>query len=124
MAFGVKCCRSILFAFSFIPSAEDQVGLSTRFAVAMVALVLLTATAVGVLSYRSVEGAILPRALERVDTHTRLLASELESYTRGARADIIGFRSAVALEGIVRAHLAGGTDPLDGTTETVWRERM
>jgi HAMP domain-containing protein len=90
----------------------------------MVALVLLTATAVGVLSYRNLEGAILPRALERVDTHTRLLASELESYARGARADIVGFRSAVALEGIVRAHMAGGIDPLDGTTEAVWRERM
>jgi hypothetical protein len=79
---------------------------------------------VGVLSYRNLEGAILPRALERVDTHTRLLASELESYARGARADIVGFRSAVALEGVVRAHLAGGIDPLDGTSETVWRERM
>src|SRR5436309_1984059 len=113
----------MLFAFSLTTSAEDRVGLSTRLAVAMVALVLLTATAVGVLSYRSVEEALLPRALERVDTHTRLLASELESYARGARADILGFRSAVALDGMIRAHLAGGIDPLDGTTETVWRER-
>ena len=46
-------------------------GLSTRLAVAMVGLVLLTAAAVGFLSYRNLEGAILPRALERVDTHTR-----------------------------------------------------
>ena len=53
-----------------------------------------------------------------------MLASELESYARGPRADIVGFRSAVALEGIVRAHLAGGIDPLEGTTESAWHERM
>jgi len=98
--------------------------LSIRLAIAMIALVLLTVGAVSVLSYRSLEAATWPRALERIDGHARLLAAELESYTRGARDDILGFRSAVALEGIVRAHLAGGTDPIDGATEENWRERM
>ena len=99
-------------------------SLSIRLAVAMIALVLLTVGAVSALSYRNLEAAILPRALERVESHTRLLASELEGYTRGARDDISGFRSAVALEGIVRARLAGGRDPVDGTTEEAWRQRM
>ena len=90
----------------------------------MITLVLLTVGAVSVLSYRNLEAAILPRALERIEGHARLLASELEGYTRGARDDISGFRSAVALEGIVRARLAGGTDPVDGTTEQAWRDRM
>jgi PAS domain S-box-containing protein len=100
------------------------VSLSVRLSIAMVALVLLTATAVGLLGYRNLEEAILPRALERVEGHTRLLASELESYARGARSDILGFGSAVALTGIVRARFAGGTDPLDGTSEKTWRDRM
>lgn len=90
----------------------------------MVTLVLLTATSIAVLTYHNLEQAILPRALERVETHARLLAAELESYVRGARADVLGFRSAVALEGIVRAHIAGGIDAVDGTTEAAWRERM
>jgi PAS domain S-box-containing protein len=100
------------------------VGLTTRLAVAMIALVLLTATAVGLLSYRGLEEAVLPRALERTETHTRLLASGLESYARGAGGDVLAFRSATALEGMVRSHLAGGVDPVDGTTEETWRERM
>lgn len=99
-------------------------SLFIRLVIAMVALVLLTAASVGVLAYRNLEEAILPRALERIETHTRLLASELESYVRSARADVLGFRSAVALEGIMRAQLAGGIDPLGGTTEAAWRERM
>jgi PAS domain S-box-containing protein len=98
--------------------------LSIRLAVAMIALVLLTVGAVSVLSYRNLETATWPRALERIDGHARLLAAELESYARGARDDILGFRSAVALEGIVRAHQAGGIDPIDGATEENWRERM
>src|ERR1041385_2082058 len=98
--------------------------LSIRLAIAMIALVLVTVGAVSVLSYRDLEAAIWPRALERIEGHTRLLASELENYTRSARDDILGFGSAVALAGIVRAHLAGGKDPVDGTSEDTWRERM
>ena len=37
---------------------------------------------------------------------------------------MVGFGSAVAAEGIVRSRLAGGTDPIGGTTEAVWRTRM
>ena len=99
-------------------------SLFVRLVIAMVALVLLTATSIAVLTYHNLEQAVLPRAMERVETHARLLAAELESYVRGARADVLGFRSAVALEGIVRAHVAGGIDPVDGTAEAAWRERM
>jgi len=98
--------------------------LSIRLAIAMIALVLMTVGAVSVLSYRNLEAAILPRALERIESHARLLASELEGYARGARDDILGFRSAVALEGMLRARLAGGKDPVDDAPEGAWRERM
>jgi hypothetical protein len=99
-------------------------SLFIRLVIAMVALVLLTAALVGLLAYRNLEESVLPRTLERIEIHTKLLASEFESPVRGARADVLGFRSAVALEGIVRAHLAGGIDPEGGTTEAAWRQRM
>jgi PAS domain S-box-containing protein len=99
-------------------------SLSIRLATAMISLVLLTVGAVSLLSYYSLEAAILPRAQERIEGRVKLLASELEGYARGARDDILGFRSAVALEGMVRARLAGGTDPVDGAPEGAWRERM
>jgi PAS domain S-box-containing protein len=98
--------------------------LSTRLTLAMVGLAVFTALAVGLLINRNIEAVALPRALDRIETHARLLAAELSTYVRGARADIVGFRSAVALNGIVRAHLAGGIDPVDGTSEDAWRQRM
>src|SRR5262245_22243071 len=98
--------------------------LSTRLTVAMVLLVIVTATAVGVLSYRNIQAVAVPRALERINTHARLLGAELDAAVHSARADVIGFRSAVALDGIMRATLNGGTDPRDGTTVAQWKERF
>jgi PAS domain S-box-containing protein len=65
--------------------------LSTRLTVAMVALVLFTAGATGILIYRNVLGVALPRSLERLGAHVQLLATELEAVVRGARADVLAF---------------------------------
>jgi hypothetical protein len=86
--------------------------LSTRLSLAMLALVLFTATAVAVFTYRDLEAAILPRALERLESRATLQAVELESYVRAARNDVLGNRGAYLIEGIIRAHTAGGTRPM------------
>jgi len=98
--------------------------LATRLAIAMVLLVAIVVSAVGWLSYRSLEQALLPRVLDRIETHSRLIASDFESYVAGARGDVTGFRSAVALNGLIRAHLAGGIDSTDGVSESTWQERI
>jgi len=85
---------------------------------------LLTATAVVVFSYHSFQGAIVPRALDRLEVHASLLAVGIEDQVRNAGADIIGFRSAASLDGIIRARLNGGRHPVDGSSEAVWRRRM
>ena len=99
-------------------------SLSTRLAAAMVLLVLLTIAAVGALTYRAIEASVLPGELDRVEAHARALSTELRAYTRGARADIMAFRSAVALDGLIRANLAGGVDPQGGRTEAQWRDGL
>jgi PAS domain S-box-containing protein len=98
--------------------------LSTRLTVAMVALVLLATTAVGVLTYRNIASIALPRALDRLDTHAHLLGGELAASVRGARADVIGFRSAVAVNDIMTAHLHRGVDPAAAATEAESRRRL
>jgi PAS domain S-box-containing protein len=98
--------------------------LTTRLAFAMIALVAVAVSAVGWLSYRSLEAALLPRVLDRIETHSRLVAADLQSQVHGARADIAAFRSAVALNGLIRAHLNGGIDPVDGLSEKTWHDRI
>ena len=85
--------------------------LTTRLAIAMVLLVAVAVSAVGWLSYRNLEQVLLPRILDRIETHSRLVAPDLQSYVAGARGDIASFRSLAALHGLMRAHLAGGIDP-------------
>jgi PAS domain S-box-containing protein len=98
--------------------------LTARLAASMIALVTVAVTAVGWLSYRSLEQALLPRVLDRIETHSRLVAAGLESEARGARSDVVTFRYSAAANGMLQAHLNGGIDPVDHITEAVWRERL
>jgi len=98
--------------------------LTTRLAIAMIALVAAAVSAVGWLSYRNLEQALLLRARDRIETHSRQIATDLEYYTASATGDVAGFRSAVALRGLVRARKAGGIDPVDGVSEKTWRDRI
>jgi PAS domain S-box-containing protein len=97
--------------------------LSTRFTIAMVALVLLTATAVGLLTYRNVVAIALPRGLDRIVTHARLIATVLDESLRGARADVIGFQAASAIESMA-ARGAGETDPTAKAIEAEAQNRL
>jgi PAS domain S-box-containing protein len=98
--------------------------LSTRLTVAMVALVLLATTAIGVLTSRNFQAFALPRALDRLDAHTGLLGAELAASARGARADVVGFRSAVAIIDIMTARLNREIDPAAAATEAESRRRL
>jgi PAS domain S-box-containing protein len=80
--------------------------LSTRLMLAMVALVLLSGTIIGVFTYRNIEALVLPRALARIDADARLFALELEASARGARADVLGFLAADGIARIVQASRA------------------
>jgi PAS domain S-box-containing protein len=98
--------------------------LSSRLTVAMVALVLLATTAVGVLTYLNITASALPRALERLDSHADLLGNELAASARIARADVMGFRSATSVIDIMTAHLNRASDPAAAATEAEWRRRL
>ena len=87
--------------------------LTTRLAIAMVLLVAGAVSAVGWLSYRNMEQALLPRILDRIEAHGRLVAGDLQAYLRGARADVITFAAHAAARSMVTAHFNGGIDPDD-----------
>ena len=98
--------------------------LTTRLAIAMILLVAVAVSAVGWLGYRNLEQVLLPRILDRLEAHGRLVASDLQSYVRGARADVTTFAAHAAARGIVTAHFNGGIDPVDHISENAWRDRL
>ncbi|KRQ95830.1 PAS domain S-box protein [Bradyrhizobium valentinum] len=99
-------------------------SLTTRLAIAMIALVAIAVSAVGWLNYRNLEQALLLRARDRIETHSRQLAIDLEYYAASATGDVASFRSAAALYGLIRARGSGGIDPVDGVSEKTWRNRL
>ncbi|WP_426410367.1 PAS domain S-box protein [Bradyrhizobium ganzhouense] len=98
--------------------------LATRLAIAMILLVAVAVSAVGWLSHYSLERAFLPRMIDRIETQSGLLASQLEAQTSGARADIVTFRANAAVRGVIDAHFNNGIDPVDHLAEKTWRERL
>jgi PAS domain S-box-containing protein len=103
---------------------RQTMSLATRLTAAVVVLVAVTAAAIGFVTYRNVESAILPGEFERAATQVRTLAFELETYVQTARGDAVAFRAAIGLAGIMRASLAGGTDPLSGMKTSEWLGRL
>jgi PAS domain S-box-containing protein len=97
--------------------------LSTRMALAMVALVLLTATTLGLLTYRNLVALILPRALDRMETHARLTAMVLEASLREARVDAIGFQASIGVHNLMMAHLESAPGAMN-PAEIEWRRRL
>ena len=81
--------------------------LATRLAIAMILLVAIAVSAVGWLSYRSLEQALLPRVLDRIETHSRFVAAELASHVSSGPGDITTFHGLAAVAGVMRALLRG-----------------
>jgi PAS domain S-box-containing protein len=98
--------------------------LTTKLAIAMIALVAITVSVVGWLNYRSVEQVAVPRMLDRIESQAALVAAGLESYVAGARGDVAGLRAGVGVNALMRARQAGGADPIDGGSEQAWRQRI
>ncbi|WP_316173312.1 MULTISPECIES: PAS domain S-box protein [unclassified Bradyrhizobium] len=106
------------------PRFGGRLTLTTRLAIAMILLVAIAVFAVGWLGYRSLERALLPRALDRIESHSRLMATELENYVGGARNDINGYRASPNLATLIRTLKTGAPDPREGLPAQSWRERV
>jgi PAS domain S-box-containing protein len=98
--------------------------LTARLAIAMILVVAIAVFAVGWFSYRNLEQVVTPRVLERIETHSRFVAADLESHIRSAPGDITTFANLEPVAGLMRASLNGGIDPVDRTTVAAWRERL
>ena len=78
--------------------------LSTRLALAMVSLVLVTTVVLSFITYRSMTGAALPMALDRLATKAMLVASNLEMLLNSVGQDVASLQNSngVAQLGVAR----------------------
>jgi methyl-accepting chemotaxis protein len=97
-------------------------SLAARLTAAMIALVLVTAVALGLLTYRNVAALALPLGLDRIDSQARVASLKLEASVRSARDDVGGFRASGGVSDIMKARLS--LDPAIGEVEAERRKRM
>ena len=98
--------------------------LSARLTIAIIALVLVTATIAGLMTYIRVLNVVEPRVLDKIYAHVHLITSELNSTVGPARADVIGFVASNTVAEIVKARLNGRTDPSASAIENEWRRLL
>ena len=82
--------------------------LSTRLALAMVSLVLVTTAVLSVITYHLVAGVALPSALDRLATKAMLIASNLETVLNSVGQDVASLQNSngVAQLGVARTALS------------------
>ncbi|MCG6206188.1 PAS domain S-box protein [Rhodopseudomonas sp. HC1] len=93
--------------------------LSTRLMLAMVALVLVTTAVLGFLNYRSIVELLIPRTVQRLQTHAQLNALLMDAQLRGTLADAKSAQASTALQDLLVRR-----PEFVGATSVGWRHRI
>ena len=99
-------------------------GIATRIGVLAFTLVLVTAVTVGVTIYTGGNRVLTQHELESLGEELHLQGAQIVSKVETLRDDIKFLSRTPPIQGIIRARTAGGVDPLDGSTEALWRQRL
>jgi PAS domain S-box-containing protein len=97
------------------------IRLSTRLALAMVSLVVVTTAVLSFISYRSVTEAAVPRALDRLGTKAMLTATKLETAISVARQDVAVIQG---MTGVMQMGVARAANPYEQVSDTSLRESI
>jgi len=83
-----------------------------------------TALAIGAMAYYEVRTTAQSQAVERLASETRLMAVQFEDGYRMIETDLQTLGQTPPITGMIRSARNGGTDPRDGSSEQVWKQRL
>jgi PAS domain S-box-containing protein len=101
--------------------AVNGLKLSTRLALAMVSLVVVTTAVLSFITYHSITQAAVPRALDRLATRAVLCATKLESALNVARQDVMVVQGST---GVIQMGVARATNPIEPVSDLPLRESI
>jgi PAS domain S-box-containing protein len=101
--------------------AVSGIGLSTRLALAMVSLVVVTTTVLSFITYHFVTEAAIPRSLDRLATKAMLCATKLETALNVARQDVMIIQG---VTGVVQMGVARAIHPFEPLSDMPLRESI
>ena len=99
-------------------------GIQSRIALLCFALVVLTALAVCAWVFQAFDSELLHRKSLETQAETHFQALRFEARVEELGQDALFLAGTPPISGIMRARTGGGIDPLDGSTEELWRSRL
>ena len=101
-----------------------NIGISAKLSLLMVAVVVAAAGAMGFPTYQRINTALVERELGELIADAKTAGVRLATQIESFRQDTVFLAGTPPIEGIMRARAGGGTDPVDGSSAEVWRERL
>ena len=96
----------------------------TKISVLAMVLVLVTAGTVGIVLYTGSNAVLVKHELESLGEELYLQGGRIISTVEALRHDVQFLGRTPPIGGIFRARMAGGIDPLDGSAEVLWHQRL
>jgi signal transduction histidine kinase len=96
----------------------------TKVTAMIVVLILLTATTVGMTSITTTRGLLLENSLRELGADVEITSVRLIAGIDALRSDTIFISNLPEVSGVRRAIEAGGVDPVDLTTDALWRTQL
>ncbi len=98
--------------------------IGSKLALLLCAFTTLSAATIGLVAYTQLNSRLSERSLESMTTDALQASHVFEAQIQTLREDTLAIVGSTSLRGIVRCHENGGIDPIDGSTETIWRQRL
>lgn len=99
-------------------------SITTPIALVAVCLVVITATTIGIFQYNQNYSSRIAREQERLDFALEKSNLQLQDIREDAVRNVLTLAGTPPLQGMIRARQNGGYDPLDQSTEQMWKDRL
>src|ERR1700681_4228561 len=101
--------------------AVSGISLSTRLALAMVSLVVVTTAVLSLMTYHFITEAAIPRSLDRLATKAMLCATKLETVLNVARQDVMVVQGST---GVIQMGVARAANPFEPVSDKPLRDSI
>ncbi|MBF0368496.1 MAG: EAL domain-containing protein [Magnetococcales bacterium] len=100
------------------------VGITTRTILVFTLINLIIAGSVGYMVQEQSSVLLIEKSLETLGEEEEIQRSLIQERIRRFSGDVRFLANTPPIQGIVRTRLAGGIDPVDQSTEPLWRQRL
>jgi len=115
------CYFSISKTAGFV---APKTGIAFRIGILAFTLVLVTATVIGVVSFKTANEALIGKEIEILGNELEMDGHHVLARLKAVRHDVQFLTKTPPVQGIIRAQSANGVDPFDGSTEAIWKNRL